>query len=257
MTALEKVDFYGDSVFAEKQDDGATVIVAIKPIVERFGLDWSSQLQRIKRDDILSGSVVIITIETPAGPRESVGLPLSLIPGFLFGISEGSIPDPDKRAAVLTYKRHCHEVLYQHFFAPRPAAEGFEILTFGEKLRAVEAASHVGGKAAGKAIWLELGLPDVFGAAAATAGLPRTGGLSGLDFVRQFLADCTVEEPHAQVQAMHLYQAYGQWAGKENAPSITQRAFGMCLEALGCRKQRANVYRYLGIRLKHISERMG
>ena len=35
--------------------------VAVKPICENLGLDWSSQKKRIERDDVLNSTMVIMT----------------------------------------------------------------------------------------------------------------------------------------------------------------------------------------------------
>lgn len=255
MQALVKVDFRGDTLFAQAQADGPP-IVAVKPIIERIGVDWSNQLARIKRDELLSQGMVIITIPSPGGPQDSVGLPLNLIPGFLFGISEGSVPDPEVRRMVVAYKRECHEVLYQHFYGkaegPDPTAD-WDWEQIERKTRMVDRARLAFGRAAAMALWRELGLPEIAPAEAAT----RTPAMQGLDFARDFLADCTVEDAAGQVQARHLHEAYSRWATRATAPPMTERAFAMCLEALGVRKRRGHLIQYVGIRLKHISEQMG
>lgn len=256
MSALVKVDFHGDTLFAERQEDGG-VTVAVKPIIERLGLDWSAQLQRIKRDEVLSVSMVIITMETPAGMRETIGLPLNLVPGFLFGISTGSISDPEVKAAVLTYQRECHEVLYRHFFAPAHSDDGEtisdDLYATNTKLRMIEAATRICGKAAGKALWDKLGLPPID-----TSPQPnRTGALRGVDFVQQYLEERTMDDLSSRVQSSVLYRDFEQWLLRHNGPSMTIKAFALCLSAIGIRKTTsANVY-YLGLRLKHVSELMG
>lgn len=147
-------------------------------------------------------------------------------------------------------------------YAPDPAAET-PLHEINTKARLVEIAIKLGGKAAGRALWRDLGLPDVpeLGGPADRVARPGTA-LSGLDFVRQFLADCTVEEPGAHAQASYVYRAYQQWAQRSEAPPMTLTAFGMCINALGVAKQRAragsgtgsHVVVYDGIRLKHPSE---
>ncbi|WP_432214652.1 phage antirepressor N-terminal domain-containing protein, partial [Salmonella enterica] len=52
MNALVQVPFHGDVIWASRPN--GHVEVAIKPICDSLGLDWSSQLKRIKRDAILS-----------------------------------------------------------------------------------------------------------------------------------------------------------------------------------------------------------
>ena len=107
------VDFHGDTIFAMETPEG--VFVAVRPIVERFGLDWSAQFRRIKRDAVLGRSVVMMATETLAGRREAICLPLRLLAGFLFGIDENRVK-AEFRDALIAYKEQAHEALYQRFF---------------------------------------------------------------------------------------------------------------------------------------------
>ena len=91
--------FHGASLYGVDRPDG--VYVALKPIVAAIGLDWSAQLQRVKRDAILSEGVVIMP--TPfghGGDQETACLRLDVLIGWLFGISAGSVKDEKKRASV-------------------------------------------------------------------------------------------------------------------------------------------------------------
>jgi hypothetical protein len=65
--------------------DDESVHVALKPIVEGMGLDWKSQYRRVSDDPILSKGMVTMTIPSGGGPQETVCLPLSMIPGWIFG----------------------------------------------------------------------------------------------------------------------------------------------------------------------------
>lgn len=59
------VQFNGSRILATKKD--GQEYVAIKPICEALGLDWSAQLQRMKRDVVLSETMVVITTVTKTG----------------------------------------------------------------------------------------------------------------------------------------------------------------------------------------------
>lgn len=102
-------------------------------------------------------------------------------------------------------------------------------------------------------MWRQLGLPDVLPDASAPP-VARTGALQGIDFVRNFLAERIAEAPGGRVQARDLSRSYTAWAADTGAPSMTERALAMCLDALGVKKSRANYVHYLGIRIKHLSE---
>ena len=164
MVALVTVPFHGDTLFAVR--DGVVVRVAIKPISDRLGLDWSSQHKRIKRDAILSEGMAMMTIPSPGGAQETATLPLDLLPGWLFGIDVSRVK-PECRDLVLTHQRECHGVLYRHFFAPSdakaPAPFADPIREEAVSVRrglVSEARQTFGVRAAGK-LWFALGLPVV------------------------------------------------------------------------------------------------
>ncbi|MDP4024436.1 phage antirepressor N-terminal domain-containing protein [Methylobacterium sp. NEAU 140] len=167
MGALITVPFRGDTLFAIRE--GETVRVALKPIADRLSLDWGAQLKRAKRDPILAGELVIMTIPSPGGPQSTVTLPLNVLPGWLFGI-EASRVKPEARALVLTYQRECHEVLFRHFFVPREA-EGvheadtpdpaLDMPTAGTKIQMVAECRRLFGLSAARDMWRDLGLPDM------------------------------------------------------------------------------------------------
>jgi prophage antirepressor-like protein len=121
----------------------------------------------------------------------------------------------------------------------------------GLKLQVVKETRLTLGRKAAAAIWAEIGLPI-----AGLQAVDRTPATQGVDFVQQFLADCTVEDGNGHVQARMLHQRYAEWARENEAPAMTERALAMCLDALGVEKSRGRVHTYLGIRLKHISELM-
>ena len=60
-----------------------------------LGIDWASQYQRTKRDEILAREMAAVVITTTAGPGQHSGqqrhpvicLPLDLLLGWLFTIS--------------------------------------------------------------------------------------------------------------------------------------------------------------------------
>ncbi|MCB9993107.1 MAG: hypothetical protein H6873_05570 [Hyphomicrobiaceae bacterium] len=250
MSAIERVDFHGDTLFAERAESGPP-LVAIKPIVERLTIAWHGQLERIKRDPILSEGIRMIRIPSPGGPQESTALPLNLIPGFLFGIDDSRIADAEARKLVLAYKRECHDVLYRHFFGPVADLLGdWPLHEINTRARLVDLAIRLGGKAAGRRLWAELGLPPLDDRPPET----RKGALQGLDFVRTFLAERTAETPGGRVQASRLKEAYDEWARETDAPSMTARAFAMCLDEIGIRKTQSNVNFYLGLRILHWGE---
>ena len=50
------IPFYEDRLIVQLGEDGE-IYVALRPIVEALGLDWSAQYRRVQRDPVLSESV--------------------------------------------------------------------------------------------------------------------------------------------------------------------------------------------------------
>lgn len=90
-------------------------LVAMRPVCEGIGLDWKAQYSRIKRDEVLSSTVVVMTIVAQDGKqREAVCLPLDYLNGWLFGIDVNRCRE-EIRPALIRYKRECYAVLAAHF----------------------------------------------------------------------------------------------------------------------------------------------
>src|SRR5258707_367159 len=55
---VRQVEFYGDAItVALVQVGGRTqVYVVLRPLCQYLGLSWSSQLQRLREDDVLAGA---------------------------------------------------------------------------------------------------------------------------------------------------------------------------------------------------------
>lgn len=167
MGNIVTVNFRGDELYGFENDDG--IFVALKPIVESMGMDWSAQLQRIKRDRILSEGMVIMT--TPfgrGGSQDAVCLKLDLVNGWLFTIDTARIKDDVVREKVIVYQRECYQVLSKHFAGKQEAAPASKLSESDEphehegvKLRMVNESRQVFGNQAAAQLWFRLGLPVV------------------------------------------------------------------------------------------------
>ena len=120
------VDFYGDALVAAlvRVHEQPEIYVPLRPICEYLGLNWSGQLQRLRRDEVLREALqfVCITHTNPAGGDPNVVcLPLEYLPGWLFGISTSRVR-PDLQAKITQYRRECFRVLWQAFQATALAA---------------------------------------------------------------------------------------------------------------------------------------
>lgn len=164
---LTTLDFRGTTLFAVERPEG--VFVAIAPICDGMGIDARRQRERIQDDDVLREGLVMLPIPSAGGTQETACLRLSLVPGWLFSIEVAKVRE-EARDAVLAYKRECHEVLFQHFYARN---RGKEELSLRDKAFLVDKAERLFGVDAGRQMWFKLGLPSVEAIAAQGSLFPR------------------------------------------------------------------------------------
>ena len=144
--AQRTIDFYGDPITVVVMPDDE-VYVPIRPIAEFLGLDWSSQLQRIRRDDVLTNrTITLLVTTTDESRRDMVCLPLDLLPGWLFGISASRVRG-ELAPKLNRYREECFRVLWRSFQAETLAAIG----TLSGK-----APQHQAWSTFGKWVWLSL-----------------------------------------------------------------------------------------------------
>jgi len=120
---VSQVDFYGDRVMVVLVEIGGEhqVLVPLRQFCQYLGVDWASQYQRTKRDEILARemmSVVITTTLMPVrGQRQSypaLCLPLDLLPGWLFNINPSRVKS-EYRERVQRYRGLCYRALWRAF----------------------------------------------------------------------------------------------------------------------------------------------
>jgi P22_AR N-terminal domain/ORF6C domain len=120
---VSQIDFYGDglTVVLVEIDGERQVLVPLRQFCQYLGVDWASQYQRTKRDEILARemmSVVITTTLMPVrGQRQSYSalcLPLDLLPGWLFTLSPSRVK-PEYRERVQRYRGLCYRALWRAF----------------------------------------------------------------------------------------------------------------------------------------------
>jgi hypothetical protein len=157
MNAIVTVDFRNDTLFAVERDDG--VFVAVKPICETLGIAWNKQLERLKRDPILAEGMTMTVIPSPSGPQETTCLKLDLVNGWLFTIDESRVKDEETRQRVLTYKRECYRVLYEHFHGARGPVAVIPQPIDPRELALISEHRLLFGREAAARLWIERGLP--------------------------------------------------------------------------------------------------
>ncbi|HHF7142165.1 phage antirepressor N-terminal domain-containing protein [Haemophilus influenzae] len=89
---------------------------AMKPICENIGLAWEPQLARIKRDDVLSSTMIVMIMVAEDGKkREMICLPIEYLNGWLFGIDINRCK-PEIRDTLIKYKKECYQALHDYWF---------------------------------------------------------------------------------------------------------------------------------------------
>jgi len=112
-TTTHEVDFYGDLLLVAMVDN--TPYVAIRPITDFLGVDWSSQRHRIQRDNILAEESRLITMTGADGKQYKMYcLPIELMHGWLFGITTSKVK-PEYAEKLTRYRRECFRILWQAF----------------------------------------------------------------------------------------------------------------------------------------------
>lgn len=167
MNNVVPVEFHGATLYGLRHN--GIVYIALKPMIDAMGLAWGSQLNRLRRDPILSKGLFKMNIPLGAGgPQEYVCLTLKRVAGWLFTIKTNMIKSPEIRAKVLMFQEECYDVLDQHFRGSDPElaidheAEPEEtVKNLSFKLRLVTEARHLWGNKAAAEIWLREKLPKV------------------------------------------------------------------------------------------------
>ena len=110
---IEVVKFRGADLLTTEKD--GKPFVALKPLVEALGLNWSKQLQLIKRDVVLSEGMSVMDIPSPGGAQETTCLPLGLLAGWLFKLSPSRYTGT-MRENLIAFQREGYDVLHSYWF---------------------------------------------------------------------------------------------------------------------------------------------
>ena len=108
------IPFYEDTLLIQLGEDGE-IYVALRPIVEALGLDWSAQYRRVGRDPVLSEEVKMISVAVTAtemrqrgeGAKSYLCLPKQFLSGFLFGVNANRVRK-ELRERVIQWQREAH-----------------------------------------------------------------------------------------------------------------------------------------------------
>nr|DAH08461.1 MAG TPA: repressor domain protein [Bacteriophage sp.] len=112
--STQTISFNNQSLITVEQNGNH--YVAMKPICENIGLSWEPQLLRIKRDNVLSSTMIVMIIVAEDGKkREMICLPIEYLNGWLFGIDINRC-NPEIRDTLIKYKKECYQALHDYWF---------------------------------------------------------------------------------------------------------------------------------------------
>lgn len=91
--------------------------VPIKPICEALGINYPTQLEKIKEDEILGATIPLRgTVGADGKQREMACIPFELVFGWLFTINPKNVA-PEAKDNVVRYRMECYHALYRYFTA--------------------------------------------------------------------------------------------------------------------------------------------
>jgi hypothetical protein len=111
------IHFYNHDIIAVRLPDGR-IAASFNDLCDSIQLERRGQLVRVQGDEILSEQLVPAEILTDGGKQASYVLTAWAIPTWLQGVQLSRVA-PEKRTAILAFKREAADVLYRHFSQPR------------------------------------------------------------------------------------------------------------------------------------------
>ncbi|MBB1489369.1 phage antirepressor N-terminal domain-containing protein [Oceanospirillum sediminis] len=187
---ISTVNFHGQSLSVISQNN--QLYVAMRPVCENIGLQWQSQFNRIKRDEVLNSTVFMMnTVAEDGKNRKLLCLPLEYLNGWLFGVDEKRVK-PEIKGRLIQYKRECYQVLADYWQGSLPQSSQRLIGKKGHKCLSdlIEGkTSHLMGKAKTSAksrLWAQV--RKAYGVDVA-ADIPA----DQLDSARQFVGSYVLE----------------------------------------------------------------
>jgi len=116
----------GIDIIAELANTPKGVVVAARPIFDRVGVDWKTQLRKIEEDPRFNCGHMT-TVGKDMKQREMVCLPVQQIVHVLYTINSKRIKDPVVRANLLKFQIHLGEELMAAAFGLISSQETAEI----------------------------------------------------------------------------------------------------------------------------------
>ena len=112
------VTFYGQQIIAVRLPNGR-IAATLGSLCAALQLQTQGQARRIRDDDVLVDQLLSAQIQTDGGPQPADVLTAWAIPTWLTGIKTARVA-PQKRPAILAFKREAADALYKHFSQAQP-----------------------------------------------------------------------------------------------------------------------------------------
>lgn len=114
MSQPTEIDFHGSALLAMPGDEPNNPLIAMKPVVEGMGLDWSTQNSKLKHHPVLSKGIQHIAIPSAGGLQDTLALPLNKL-NFWLATANSRKVAPEIRERIELYQHECSDVLFAHF----------------------------------------------------------------------------------------------------------------------------------------------
>lgn len=129
---LKTVQFNGVGLVGVQLSDNR-IFTPVKKICDDLGIDSNAQIQRIKRDDLLSEGGCIIHVPSSKGIQETFCLDIDYLPSFLTGIQISKCR-PEVQPILKDFKLKAKDLLAAAFINKEPVQQPQQILSDSERL---------------------------------------------------------------------------------------------------------------------------
>jgi hypothetical protein len=112
---LDRVPFHGDDVITTMINGIPHVF--LKPVIDRLGVNYASQLRKLKHKSWSKASLVLVYAQLPGDiqSRQHVAMPVRLLPMLLATIDEHKV-DPSVRPTLIALQLEVADVVEAYYF---------------------------------------------------------------------------------------------------------------------------------------------
>lgn len=107
-----EVSFCNSSILTINQDN--IIFVAMKPIVNNIGIDWSGQLAKLRNQKDKFNCRYISIVARDGKIRKVLCIPLKKLNGWLFNINPERVKS-DIKPKLIQYQEECFQVLHEYW----------------------------------------------------------------------------------------------------------------------------------------------